>query len=158
MRARDIYIIGVASASFFMSYFSRLAWGIVSAYSSLKPSIVEDSIVFSLFFIGYVVVQVPAGVISDKVGPRYVVTTSLIGLAASSLISGIANSMWVEYVASLFMGLSAGFRAPPKIQTMHNSTKTMPLLPLPLSPPNQPRDTTYRLLNNLKCNTPTPTP
>ena len=118
MRARDIYIIGVASASFFMSYFSRLAWSIVSAYSSLKPSIVEDSIVFSLFFIGYVTVQVPAGVISDKVGPKYVVMASLIGLAASSLISGIANSMWVEYVASLFMGLSAGWIYPATVKLL----------------------------------------
>ncbi|WP_243675576.1 MFS transporter [Vulcanisaeta distributa] len=118
MRVRDIYVVGVASASFFMSYFSRLAWGIVSAYSSLRPTVVEDGIVFSLFFIGYVVVQVPAGIISDRVSPKYVITISLIGLAVSSFVSGIANTMWVEYVASLFMGLSAGWIYPATVKLL----------------------------------------
>ncbi len=114
-----MYVIGVASASFFMSYFSRLAWSIASAYSSLKPTIVEDSIVFSLFFVGYVVVQVPAGIISDRMGPKYVIVISLIGLAASSFVSGIANAMWVEYVASLFMGgLSAGWIYPATVKLL----------------------------------------
>ncbi|WP_054843019.1 MFS transporter [Vulcanisaeta distributa] len=129
MRVRDIYVVGAASASFFMSYFSRLAWSIVSTYSSLRPTIVEDSIVFSLFFIGYVVVQVPAGIISDRVGPKYVIIASLIGLAASSFVSGIANTMWVEYVASLFMGLSAGWIYPAtvKLLTINFSGPELPV-------------------------------
>ncbi|WP_446752122.1 MFS transporter [Vulcanisaeta sp. JCM 16161] len=118
MRIRDAYVIGIASASFFMSYFSRLAWSIVSSYSTLKPTIIEDSVVFSLFFIGYVVVQVPAGLVSDRVGPKYVVMASLIGLAASSFVSGMANAMWVEYVASLFMGLSAGWIYPATVKLL----------------------------------------
>ncbi len=125
-----MYVVGVASASFFMSYFSRLAWSIVSTYSSLKPTIVEDSIVFSLFFIGYVVVQVPAGIISDRVGPKYVIVISLIGLAASSLVSGVASTMWVEYVASLFMGgLSAGWIYPAtvKLLTMNFTGPELPV-------------------------------
>lgn len=124
-----MYVVGVASASFFMSYFSRLAWSIVSTYSSLKPTIVEDSIVFSLFFIGYVVVQVPAGIISDRVGPKYVIVISLIGLAASSLVSGVASTMWVEYVASLFMGLSAGWIYPAtvKLLTINFSGPELPV-------------------------------
>lgn len=118
MRIRDIYLVGIASASFFMSYFSRLAWSIVSTYSTLRPTIIEDSVVFSLFFTGYVAVQVPAGLISDKVNPKYVVTASLIGLAVSSAVSGIANAMWIEYVASLFMGLSAGWIYPATVKLL----------------------------------------
>ncbi|MGC9153439.1 MAG: MFS transporter [Vulcanisaeta sp.] len=116
MRAKDAYLIGLASASFFMSYFSRLAWGIVSTFSTLKPTIAEDSLVFSLFFVGYVVVQVPAGIVSDSVSPKYVVMTSLTGLAISSFMSGIANSMLIEYVASLLMGLSAGWIYPATVK------------------------------------------
>ncbi|MGC8606732.1 MAG: MFS transporter [Vulcanisaeta sp.] len=118
MRARDTYLVGIASASFFMSYFSRLAWSIVSTYSTLKPTIIEDSMIFSLFFVGYVVVQVPAGIISDRVNPKCVIMISLIGLAASSLVSGIANSIRVEYVASLFMGLSAGWIYPATVKLL----------------------------------------
>ncbi|BDR92668.1 MFS transporter [Vulcanisaeta souniana] len=118
MRIRDIYLIGIASASFFMSYFSRLAWSIVSTYSTLRPTIIEDSVVFSLFFVGYVAVQVPAGLISDRVNPKYIVMVSLIGLAVSSAVSGIADAMWIEYVASLFMGLSAGWIYPATVKLL----------------------------------------
>ncbi len=124
-----MYVIGVASASFFMSYFSRLAWSIVSSYSTLKPTIIEDSIVFSLFFIGYVTVQIPAGIISDRINPKYVIITSLIGLAVSSFVSGIANAMWVEYVASLLMGLNAGWIYPAtvKLLTINFSGPELPI-------------------------------
>lgn len=108
--------MALASASFFMSYFSRLAWGVVSAYSSLRPTVVDDSIVFSLFFAGYVAVQVPSGALSDRADPRLVLSPSLLGLALSSLASGLADSMSVEYAASFFMGLSAGWIYPATVK------------------------------------------
>lgn len=63
---RKFFIIFLTSVSFFLSYFSRIAWSIVSVYSSLKPTAVEDGIIFSLFFLGYIIVQIPAGIISDQ--------------------------------------------------------------------------------------------
>lgn len=121
--------MGVSSASFFLSYFSRLAWSIVSVYSSLRPTVIEDSIIFSLFFIGYVIVQLPSGLISDEVNPRYVVMTALMGLAASSIVSGLGNSVFVEYVASFFMGLSAGWVYPGtvKLITMNFKGRELPI-------------------------------
>lgn len=106
------FVVGIASASFFLSYFSRLAWSIVSAYSSLRPTVVENSVVFSLFFVGYVIVQLPSGLISDRADPRRVVAAALMGLAASSIISGLGNNMSVEYAASFLMGFSAGWIYP----------------------------------------------
>ncbi len=111
-------IILITSSSFFLSYFSRLAWSIVSTYSSLKPNTIQDSLIYSLFFIGYVIVQIPAGIVSDKVKPSTIAFISLFGLSITSFLSGIANSIFIEYISSLFMGLSAGWIYPVTIKTL----------------------------------------
>ncbi|MGC8566704.1 MAG: MFS transporter [Caldisphaera sp.] len=111
-------IILITSSSFFLSYFSRLAWSIVSTYSSLKPNTLQDSLIYSLFFLGYVIVQIPAGLISDKVKPSTIAFISLLGLSATSFLSGIANSILIEYISSIFMGISAGWIYPVTIKTL----------------------------------------
>ena len=117
---RKFLIVFITSTSFFLSYFSRIAWSIVSVYSSLRPTQIEDSVVFSLFFVGYVVVQIPAGIVSNKF-PRAVGLISLLGLAISSFISGISTNILEEYLASLLMGLSAGWIYPTTIKILSAS-------------------------------------
>lgn len=101
-----------------MSYFSRITWSIVSSYSTLKPTIQEDSIIFSLFFIGYIVVQIPAGVLSDMFSPAKISIMSLSFLSLSLFLSGIANSIKLEYLASILMGLSAGWIYPATLKLL----------------------------------------
>lgn len=112
------FIVFITSTSFFLSYFSRIAWSIVSVYSSLKPTVVEDGIIFSLFFVGYVIVQIPAGFLSDKFVPRNIALLSLLGISLSSFISGISVNITEEYIASLLMGLSAGWVYPVTIKIL----------------------------------------
>jgi len=121
-------IIFVTSLSFFLSYFSRIAWGIVSVYSSLKPTEVQDSIIFSLFFIGYVIVQIPSGFIANSY-PKITSVTSLLGLSFASFLSGYANSITFEYFSSLLMGLFAGWIYPTtiKILSCRFSGKELPV-------------------------------
>ncbi|BCS91866.1 MAG: MFS transporter [Metallosphaera javensis (ex Sakai et al. 2022)] len=76
--------------------------------------------IFSLFFLGYVIVQIPSGMISDR-RPREVVMLALVGLAISSFLSGISTSILQEYVASLLMGLSAGWIYPVTIKILASS-------------------------------------
>ncbi|MFP3064664.1 MAG: MFS transporter [Sulfolobus sp.] len=118
---KKVFIIFLTSASFFMSYFSRIAWSIVSVYSNLKPTEIEDSIIFSLFFIGYILVQLPAGFLSDKVKPNIIALISLLGLSFSSFLSGLGISIEVEYIASFLMGLSAGWIYPVTIKILSTS-------------------------------------
>ncbi|PVU74763.1 MFS transporter [Acidianus hospitalis] len=121
-------IIFITSLSFFLSYFSRIAWGIVSVYSSLKPTEVQDSIIFSLFFIGYVIVQIPSGFIANSY-PKITSVTSLLGLSFASFLSGYANSITFEYFSSILMGLFAGWIYPTtiKILSCRFSGKELPV-------------------------------
>ncbi|MDG7038074.1 MAG: MFS transporter [Nitrososphaerota archaeon] len=112
------YIVFTASASFFMGYYVRLVWGIISSFSSLHPTTADDGLVFSLFFLTYIIVQFPAGVLSDRLGSRNIISMALVGLAVSSFISGAASSMTAEYLGSLLMGFSAGWIYPATIRLL----------------------------------------
>ncbi|MDT7869527.1 MAG: MFS transporter [Thermoproteus sp.] len=118
MGLRRAAVVALASASFFMSYFSRLAWSIASAYSDLRPTLYQDGVVFALFFAGYVAVQIPAGLLSDRAGPARIAAAALLGLAGASALSGAAPDMEVEYAASLAMGLSAGWIYPATVKLL----------------------------------------
>ncbi len=114
-------LILVCSLSFFLAYFSRLAWSILGPLSTLHPSVEEDSYIFSLFFAGYVVVQIPAGVLVDRMSFKIVLLLSLVGIAITSLGSGLADSIRTEYLLSIFMGLSAGWIYPSTVKAISGS-------------------------------------
>lgn len=111
-------LVFLSSAAFFLSYFGRMVWSVVGIYSSLHPSVAETGLVFSLFFVGYIVVQVPAGVISDRVRPNLVAGLAQLVLAVSLLLGGLAPTIEVEYVSSVIMGFSAGWIFPCTLKIM----------------------------------------
>jgi len=116
-------IVVLASSSFFMSYFVRLSWAVLAPYSSFSPTKVENGAVFSVFFVGYVISQLPAGLLSDRTSPKLIVSLSMLGLCASSLLGGLASSIRVEIVASFAMGIAAGLIYAPTVK-MISSTFT----------------------------------
>ncbi len=120
LRIRSPWVItALASAAFFMSYFGRMMWSVFDVYASaLRPTLFEDSLVFSVFFMGYVIVQVPAGIVADRVRPNLVTGASLIAVGLTLLLGGAAGSMPVEYVASLLMGLTAGWIYPDTVRAL----------------------------------------
>lgn len=108
--------LALASAAFFMGYYTRLAWGILSNYAGYSASSAATGIVFSLFFAAYIAVQIPAGLASDKAGPRPVLVASLLGLAASTALASAATGDELMYLASALMGASAGWIYPASVK------------------------------------------
>ncbi|MEM0092044.1 MAG: hypothetical protein QXG62_05530 [Saccharolobus sp.] len=60
---------------FFLSYLSRVVWSIIAPFSPLKTTTLEYSIIFAL---GYIIVQIPAGILSDYVSAKNLLFLSLI--------------------------------------------------------------------------------
>lgn len=118
MRLGPSAVVALCSAAFFLSYFSRLIWSVVDAYSTLYPTVAQSGLIFSLFFVGYIIIQIPAGVISDRVPPNIVSGLALVGLAIMLFISGSAASIDAEYIASISMGLCAGWIYPSTLKTI----------------------------------------
>ncbi len=102
MRIRNPWtIVALSSAAFFMSYFGRMMWSVFDVYATtLQPTLLADSFVFSLFFVGYVAVQVPAGLVSDRVRPNLVTGASLIAVGLTLFLGGAAADMGIEYLSS----------------------------------------------------------
>ncbi len=116
---RNFYPLFIASSAFFFSYFGRLSWSILSVYTPFHVSIAEEAYVFSLFFIGYIIVQIPSGIISDRISGGLVIVIALFGLSIATFLSGHATNISEEYVASVLMGLTAGWIYPASINVMH---------------------------------------
>ncbi|WP_338601997.1 MFS transporter [Sulfolobus tengchongensis] len=122
-------IIFISSLSFFLSYFSRVTWSIVAPFSTLKTTTTEDSIIFALFFFGYILVQIPSGILSDRISANILLSLSLLGISLTSFISAYFPLLRVEYIASFFMGFSAGWIYPitVKLITTSFSGRNLPI-------------------------------
>ncbi|MCH4815994.1 MAG: MFS transporter [Saccharolobus sp.] len=105
-------VIFISASSFFLSYFSRVTWSIVAPLSTLKTTTTEDSIIFALFFLGYILVQIPSGMLADRISANHLLFLSLLGVAITSFISATFPLIMVEYLASFLMGFSAGWIYP----------------------------------------------
>ena len=111
-------ILFLCSASFFIGYFARLSWGVLSAYSTLTHSIYDDGIIFSLFFAGYVITQIPSGFLADRIAPKTIIAIALFGLSCATWLSGAAWTIEIEMVASFATGLTAGFVYSPTVKIL----------------------------------------
>jgi len=88
-----------------------------------KPNVQEEALAFAIFFVGYVSVQIPAGLLSDKYSGGTIIFLSLLGLSIASILSAYSKSITQEYLASIFMGISAGWIYPASINIMNQYYK-----------------------------------
>ncbi len=88
-----------------------------------RPAVREEGLVFAIFFAGYVAVQIPAGLLSDKYSGGIIIFLALLGLSAASLLSAFSRSIFQEYIASIFMGLAAGWIYPASINIMNKFSR-----------------------------------
>jgi len=116
---QKFYPVLIASVAFFLSYYTRLTWSILSVYVPFKPSVNQDAHIFAIYFFSYIIIQIPAGFLSDKYSGGRIVFFSLIGLAIASFMSGLALNIEQEYIASFLMGFSSGWVYPATINIMN---------------------------------------
>lgn len=62
----------------------------------------------SFYFLGYVIMQIPAGSLVDKIGQKKVLIPGFILFAIAALIVALAPSIQVIYIGSLLAGLGCG--------------------------------------------------
>ncbi|SDB99281.1 Major Facilitator Superfamily protein [Desulfurella multipotens] len=111
-KSHSLFPLVISSGAFFLSYYTRLMWSILSVYMPLKPTITQDGHIFALYFFGYIAVQIPAGFVSDRFDCGKIISLSLILLSIITFFSGIVTNIYQEYVLSLLMGFCAGWIYP----------------------------------------------
>jgi MFS family permease len=68
----------------------------------------QGGALFSVFFYGYVAMQVPAGLLGDRFGRKRVLVVGILCVAAASLLTGLSGSLWLLGLARLLTGLAQG--------------------------------------------------
>jgi MFS family permease len=110
---RALAIIICAMASFFYLYDfairvmpAAMTNELMQIFNIGSPGV---GILASLFFYGYLIVQIPGGLLLDKFGPRKIITSAFFVSASTTFLFLATPYFAVAGFARFFMGLSAGF-------------------------------------------------
>jgi YNFM family putative membrane transporter len=68
----------------------------------------QSGFVISAFMLSYGLGQVPAGLLADRLGPRILITTGILGVALAGLLVGLSHTYLMMIVFLVLMGLLAG--------------------------------------------------
>ena len=68
----------------------------------------QSGFVISAFILSYGIGQVPAGLLADRVGPRLLITTGILGVAVAGFLVGLSHTYLTMMVFLVLMGLLAG--------------------------------------------------
>ncbi|MBW2013908.1 MAG: MFS transporter, partial [Deltaproteobacteria bacterium] len=106
MRFRWLIFIALALAYFFV-YFHRLSLSVVAndLINDFQTTASVMGFLGSIYFYCYALMQFPAGLLSDSLGPRKSVTFFLIIASAGSIIFGFAPTIKVAFIGRVMVGL-----------------------------------------------------
>lgn len=106
LRFRWLIFLILALAYFFV-YFHRLSLSVVAGdlVEDFKTTASVMGLLGSVYFYCYALMQFPAGLLSDSLGPRKVVTFSLLIASAGSILFGFSQDIEVAFIARVMVGL-----------------------------------------------------
>lgn len=100
--------------TYFISYFDRtnlsMAMPLLSKDLQLSPA--QIGVVFSAFFIGYMVIMFPGGMIADKWGPKIVLISSLTLWSIFTGLTGAVSAFSVLIIVRVLFGVGEGLQVP----------------------------------------------
>lgn len=104
-------IWGVGAAFFLVQYFPRLAPGIMlqDLIKTFHVSSVALGGLAFLFYIGYIVMQVPAGMFLDRYGARALIAIAALVCALSCVMFAVSSSFFAVLLARFILGFGAAF-------------------------------------------------
>jgi sugar phosphate permease len=97
-----------------VSYIDRslmpMALPLIGEEFHLGPTVMGG--VVSAFFVGYASMQIPGGIIADKIGARKAITLGVAGWSTFSLLTGMVSSLKALVWVRIFFGLGEGMHPP----------------------------------------------
>ena len=96
-------ILGLA---YFLVYFHRLSLSVVAddLVQDFATSAGVLGLLASIYFYCYAIMQLPAGLLSDSVGPRKTVSLFLLIAAAGSILFGLAPAIEIAFLGRILVG------------------------------------------------------
>ncbi|RCW46014.1 sugar phosphate permease [Halopolyspora algeriensis] len=102
---------GLAALCYFTSLFHRASLGVAAPQAlerfSAGPAVLS---LFSALQLGvYLALQVPSGLLADRLGPRRVITGGMAALAAGSVVFGLSGSLLGGIAGRMLIGFGDAF-------------------------------------------------
>ena len=103
-------ILVLAFTSYLMGFIVRFAWAplIPVAAPDLAIDMTRAGLYMSAFYIGYVLTHIPAGLLADRFGVRYILVAAMLLEGFSSLGMAFIDSFGPGFVIRIITGLGAG--------------------------------------------------
>lgn len=113
MKKKNIVLIMIW-LSFLVSYFDRtnIALAMPFLAKDLNLTAGQMGMVFSAFSIGYLLIMLPAGVLTDKWGPKIVLILSITLWSIFTGLTGMAIGLGILIVVRVLFGMSEGLGIP----------------------------------------------
>ncbi len=104
-----IYI--VACLSYFFVYFHRTSSAVMVPELSTTFGILPASmgVLGSIYFYGYALAQLPAGILSDRFGARKTMSMFMLMAGVGAIIFGLSPTFRIAVIGRFFVGLGVGF-------------------------------------------------
>jgi sugar phosphate permease len=104
-RYRWLIVIALSMAYLFV-YFHRLSLSVVAdrLIKDFQSTASVIGMIGSLYFYCYALMQLPAGLLSDSIGPRKTVALFLLIAAIGSIIFGIASDIRIAFAGRILVG------------------------------------------------------
>jgi sugar phosphate permease len=108
------WVCALLFLTWLVSYVDRslmpMALPLIGREFDLSPTVM--GVVISAFFIGYGSMQIPGGMIADKIGPRKTITFGIASWSVFSVLTGAATSLTNLIWVRILFGLSEGMHPP----------------------------------------------
>jgi len=103
-------IFGIMSLAYVLAVFHRICPAVVAVDLQEAFSISGSllGLLASTYFYSYAIIQVPAGLLSDSLGPRKTVSVFLLIAGLGSIVFGLAPRLEEALVGRVLVGLGAG--------------------------------------------------
>jgi len=104
------FALFIVWAAFLLSYIDRVAWSTVAAPvgASLGLKVAMLGAFVTAFYVGYVIANIAAGVITELIGGRLTLTFALLPLGVLTFAFGYTSSLMMGIVIQFLMGFAAG--------------------------------------------------
>jgi MFS family permease len=101
-------IVLVAMLAAVLLYLERVCVSVADVYirEDLRIGKMEMDAAFGAFFIAYALAQVPSGWLSQRYGPRAMMTLYMLGWSVFGVFIALAQDFWTLFAARFLLGLS----------------------------------------------------
>ncbi|CAM3815899.1 MFS transporter [Alicyclobacillus pomorum] len=107
---RWVYIIPVAAIMYMLAYMDRINTAMILPYMGKSFNLTSSAsgLASGIFFVGYMILQIPGGHLASKWSAKKVVFILMMLWGLSAMATGLVQTSWELYVARFVLGIFEG--------------------------------------------------